>query len=381
MGIKNLFKLIKMESKDSIKDIDFNNIHMRKIAIDTSIVLYQYVVAIRSRGADLKTSNDMITSHIYGILSKAVGLIEKGILPIFVFDGKPPAIKQKILDNRKKLRNEAKKALETISDDEERIKMLKKSVVITRKQMEECKEVLRLMGLPVIEAPEEADSQCAYLSKKKLTYGVASEDMDLLTFGTPYLLRNFSVSKKKQIKEISLKKILEGFKMTMDQFIDLCILLGCDYTPTIKGIGTKKAFSFMKEYGSIEGIIEAINKKELKRYKIPENFNYQEARDYFKDCINCKVERNELNWSKPDLEKLSKYLSSFEFDDKKIKKYCKRISNFFTLYNKRRKKILEQKAGKKMLSKLYKVKENNDTLDNSTSPNNSFKIDLVRNEI
>lgn len=384
MGIKNLFKLIKTESKDSIKNIDFNNIHMRKIAIDTSIVLYQYVVAIRSRGADLKTSEGVVTSHIYGILSKAIGLIEKGVLPVFVFDGKPPAIKQNILDNRKKIRNEAKDALEELSDDEERIKMLKKSVVINHKQMEECKEVLRLIGLPVIEAPEEADSQCAYLSKKKLTYGVASEDMDLLTFGTPYLLRNFSVSKKKQMIEISLKKVLDGFKMTMNQFIDLCILLGCDYTPTIKGIGTKKAFSFIKEYKSIEGIIKEIQKKKLKRYKIPENFNYQEARDYFKSCVNCEVDRNDLNWNRPNLEKLSEYLTSFEFDDKKIKKYTKRISNFFTLYNKRRKKILEQKAGKRMLSKLYKVKNNNQKGGNKSqteSDNNSFKIGIVRNDI
>ena len=166
MGIKNLFKIIKTESKDSIKRIDFKNIHMRRIAIDTSIVLYQYVVAIRSRGADLETKDGRKTSHIYGILSKAIGLLEKGVLPIFVFDGKPPEIKRGTLDSRKEKRELARNQIEKIEDEAEKIKLLKRSVVVSGKEMNECKEILRSIGLPVIEADEEADSQCAYLSKK-----------------------------------------------------------------------------------------------------------------------------------------------------------------------------------------------------------------------
>ena len=377
MGIKNLFKLIKNESKDSIKKIDFNNIHMKRIAIDTSIVLYQYVVAIRSRGADLKTSDGKVTSHIYGILSKALGLVEKGILPVFVFDGKPPDLKRDILDSRKKVRDNAKNAIDNIENEEEKIKMLKRSVVINKVQMDECKELLRSLGLPVVEAPEEADSQCAFLTKKKLVYGVASEDMDLLTFGSKYLIRNFSISKKKEMIQISLEKVLEGFEMTMDQFIDLCILLGCDYVPTIGGIGTKKAFTFIKKYKSIEGIISYITNNNLNRYKIPENYNYKEARKYFKSCASCKVNKKDLQWNEPDLEKFKELLKSYEFAENKITKQSKRAMKYFKLYNKRRDKIMEQKAGKRMLSKLYKIKESNKS-NNSTKSNRSFKIGLVR---
>lgn len=373
MGIKNLFKIIKTESKDSIKKIDFKNIHMRRIAIDTSIVLYQYVVAIRSRGADLETKDGRKTSHIYGILSKAIGLLEKGVLPIFVFDGKPPEIKRGTLESRKEKRELARKEIEDIEDEAERIKLLKRSVVVSGKEMNECKDILRSIGLPVIEAEEEADSQCAYLSKKNLVYGVASEDMDLLTFGTKKLIRNFSISKSKQMIEISLEKMLEDFDMSMDQFIDLCILLGCDYTSTIKGIGTKKAFSFIKQYKSIDGIIRFIKDSKNKRYQIPEDFNYKTARKYFKSCVSCKVERKDLQWGKPDLDKLKELLNSYEFSEKKIAKQSKRVMNYYNLYHKRRKKIIEQKAGKRMMSKLYKVKSNS-----VSSENKSFKIGLVR---
>lgn len=373
MGIKNLFKIIKSESKDSIKKIDFKNIHMRRIAIDTSIVLYQYVVAIRSRGADLETKDGRKTSHIYGILSKAIGLVEKGVLPIFVFDGKPPELKRETLDSRKQKRELAKKDAEEIEDEAERIKLLKRSVVVSGKEMNECKEVLRSLGLPVIEAEEEADSQCAYLSKKKLVYGVASEDMDLLTFGTKKLLRNFSISKTKQIIEITLEKILEDFEMSMDQFIDLCILLGCDYSSTIRGIGTKKAFNFIKKYKSIEGILGFIKESKTKKYVVPDDFNYKAARKYFKSCVSCKVEKKDLQWEEPNLNKLKELLESYEFSEKKIEKQSKRISNYYKLYNKRRTKIIEQKAGKRMMSKLYKIKDKNNSSDN-----NSFKIGLVR---
>jgi flap endonuclease-1 len=54
------------------------------------------------------------------------------------------------------------------------------------------------MGVPVIEAPIEAEAQCAELVKMGLAFGTASEDMDSLTFGTHFLLRGFN-SKKEPI--------------------------------------------------------------------------------------------------------------------------------------------------------------------------------------
>lgn len=371
MGIKNLSKLIKAEAKDSIKEIHFNNIHMCKIAIDTSIILYQYVIAIRSRGSDLTTSDGRITSHIHGIVNKALGLVEKGVLPVFIFDGKPPELKKSKLDDRRKLRNDAEEALKDIDDDEKRIKLLKKSVVVTSKQMNECKDILKSMGIPVIDAPEEADSQAASLAKRKMVYGVASEDMDLLTFGTPFLLRNFSLSKKKKIMRYDLKKILEGFEMDMNQFIDLCILLGCDYLPTIGGIGPMRAFKFIKKYKSIEGLLSYIEENDLKKFKIPKDYDYLSARKYFQDCVNCKVKKKELKWKEPNYSELTKLLLSFDFSEKKINVYKKKLEKSFKLYKKRKQKITEQKAGKKMLAKMYNVKE-------KTESNDSFKVSVLK---
>jgi 5'-3' exonuclease len=94
-------------------------------------------------------------------------------------------------------------------------------------------------------------------------YAAGSEDMDTLTFNTPILYRHltFSEAKKEPISEINLKLALEGLEMEMSQFIDLCILLGCDYLEPIKGIGPKSALKLVREYGGLKGVLEHLREK------------------------------------------------------------------------------------------------------------------------
>lgn len=94
-------------------------------------------------------------------------------------------------------------------------------------------------------------------------YAAGSEDMDTLTFNTPILYRHltFSEAKKEPISEINLHLALEGLEMEMSQFIDLCILLGCDYLEPIKGIGPKSALKLVREYGGLKGVVEHLREK------------------------------------------------------------------------------------------------------------------------
>lgn len=87
--------------------------------------------------------------------------------------------------------------------------------------------------------------------------------MDTLTFNTPILYRHltFSEAKKEPISEINLQLALEGLEMEMSQFIDLCILLGCDYLEPIKGIGPKSALKLVREYGGLKGVVEHLREK------------------------------------------------------------------------------------------------------------------------
>jgi flap endonuclease-1 len=90
-----------------------------------------------------------------------------------------------------------------------------------------------------------------------LAFATATEDMDALTFGTKYLLRGFN-SKKEPICQIELAQVLEGFEMTHAEFVDLCILCGCDYTHTIGGMGPVTAYKMMREHGNIENVLKKV---------------------------------------------------------------------------------------------------------------------------
>ncbi len=131
----------------------------------------------------------------------------------------------------------------------------------------------------------QAEAQCAELQKKGKVYAVGTEDMDTLTFGSTVLLRHltFSEARKMPIKEFYLDKALEGMGITMDQFVDLCILLGCDYCDKIRGVGPKSAFKLIQEHGSIEKALEHLEKKQ----SAPENWLFKEARMLFKVRGKC----------------------------------------------------------------------------------------------
>ena len=104
MGIKNLMSVINNNAPNSITSITQQSLQNKKIAIDTSIILYQYITAIRSVGDDLKGPTGQSTSHIQAILSKTLYYLKCGIIPIHIIDGKPSELKMKILNDRSKIK-------------------------------------------------------------------------------------------------------------------------------------------------------------------------------------------------------------------------------------------------------------------------------------
>ena len=128
-----------------------------------------------------------------------------------------------------------KEAKET-GDQEDINRYTKRLVRVTKDHNEEVRRLLRLMGVPIVEAPSEAEAQCAELVKKGTVWATATEDMDALTFGSPRLLRHmtFAEARKMPIVEIELEEVLKGLDLNMTQFIDLCILVSSLTTTSTK---------------------------------------------------------------------------------------------------------------------------------------------------
>ncbi|XP_040266276.1 flap endonuclease 1 [Bufo bufo] len=329
MGIQGLAKLIADVAPGAIKENDIKSYFGRKVAVDASMCIYQFLIAVRQDGNMLQNEDGETTSHLMGMFYRTIRMVEHGIKPVYVFDGKPPQLKSGELAKRSERRAEAEKQLEAAQEagEVENIEKFNKRLVkVTKQHNDECKKLLSLMGIPHVDAPCEAEATCAALVKAGKVYAAATEDMDALTFGTPLLLRHLTTSeaKKLPIQEFHLNRILEDVGMTQDQFIDLCILLGSDYCETIRGIGPKRAIDLIRQHKSIEEIMDNID---LKKYPVPENWLHKEARQLFLEPEVIDVNGVELKWTDPEEEALVAFMcGEKQFSEDRIRNGAKKLT-------------------------------------------------------
>jgi flap endonuclease-1 len=339
--------------------------------------IYSFLIAVRSDGQQLMSDTGETTSHLMGMFYRTLRIVDNGIKPLYVFDGAPPKLKSGELAKRFQRKAEALEQHEEAKETgtaEEVERFSRRTVRVTREHNAECQRLLKLMGVPYLVAPTEAEAQCAVLARAGKVYAAASEDMDTLTFDSPVLLRHltFSEQRKEPIQEIHLDKVLEGLEMKREQFIDLCILLGCDYVDPIKGIGPSTALRLIREHKDLEGVVAHFNAGT--KYVVPEDWPYKDARTLFlePDVRSADDPLCDFKWEAPDVEGLIKFLveeKGFNEDRvksgaDKLKKNLKtaqqsRLEGFFkpVQRTKEEQEKLKRKAEEKVAEAKKKKKE------------------------
>lgn len=256
----------------NISAISLHNLKAKIIAIDAYNAIHQFLAIIRQRdGTPLKDAEGQVTSHLAGLLYRTANLIDFGIKPVYVFDGKPHPLKLETLKRRRIIRQEAKKewkvALEK-GDIKKARKKAQQTSTITPEVVVNSKILLDALGVPYIEAPGEGEAQASFMNEKGDVDAVCSQDFDCLLYGSPILLRNVTVTGKRKLpdkqrwidispEEIMLKNVLNIHNITREQLVEIAILIGTDFNCGVKGIGPKKALTLIKEYGGIENGITA----------------------------------------------------------------------------------------------------------------------------
>ena len=329
MGIKGLTQLIKLNAPDAIETTNLYKLSGKKVAIDASIFMYKMLINMRSSNGKYFTNKEgKIVSHINGIFYKTINYLSLNIEPIYVFDGKPPDNKQEVLDARNEKVVKSKLAIESTTNEELKKHLEKQTVRIKQEHVDDIKHLLRLMGVTYIQADGEAEAYASEMCRNGCVDYVVTEDMDSLTFGCPRMIRTCldkSVKRKDIISVIHLDKVLEGFKLTYQEFIDLCILCGCDYCKNIPRIGNKTAYSLVQKYRCIEELLTTIK-------IIPDSYeyNYQCSRKLFTqyhdtlDIESCKVT------STLDIDALSSYLiHDCSMSEKRVQNSLKKISHIY----------------------------------------------------
>ena len=332
MGIKNLYKFILQNNLE--KDLNPTDLKNKIVAIDITILLYQVVISTRSKcGADHLSPSGEISTHILGLFNKTVNLLKKRIIPVYIFDGKPPEIKRKTLEIRKEVRIRALQRLKNTTDEKERIKYLKRSVSINKKQLDECRQLLKIMGIPYVNAPQEADSQCSYLARSGMVDGVLTEDMDIFTFGSPVIYKNL-YSIKKSPKIIHLKDILNTTNLTYEEFIEWCCLLGSDYCKGIIDLNYDEILKVYQKFKNIDGVIEFCQSNSV---RCNESIDYIKAEDYFLNPQIKEVKNKDIIYKKCNMSTLEKFMvKRFGFSKSKLLKkfyYLKDRNKFIKIRN------------------------------------------------
>jgi len=299
------------------------------IAIDAFNTLYQFLATIRQiDGTPLMNKEGKITSHLSGLFYRTINLIENGIKPVYVFDGKAPEFKREERERREKIKEKYKEKLEIAKMEGERdLKKYAQALAkLNNEMVEESKELIKAMGLPVVQAPSEGEAEAAYLVKSNKVNLAASQDYDSLIFGAPFLVRNLNIVGKRKVANKNIyeeikpellerKKILEGLKINEDQLIVLSLLIGTDFNPGgIRGIGPKKALELVKKFGNNFDLL-------FKFVKWEENFSidWKEIFNFFK---NPPVIDYEIKFGKVEEDKIIEILvEKNDFSKERVIKY------------------------------------------------------------
>ena len=254
--------------------ITFDDLENRVIAIDAYNVLHQFLASIRQRdGTPLKDAKGEVTSHLSGLFQRTANLMEAGIKPVYSFDGKPHPLKVQTLEMRKQRKIQAEREYQIAlakGDLATARSKAQQTGRLTDSMIEETKELLTALGIPFVQAPAEGEAQACYIVQKNDAYAVASQDFDCLLVGSPILIRNLTSTGKRKVpskeaykkiyvKQIRLEENLEKLEITQKQLVDMAILIGTDFNQGIYGIGPKKSLKLIKEYETIEQVLETFD--------------------------------------------------------------------------------------------------------------------------
>jgi 5'-3' exonuclease len=347
MGIKNLNNLLRKKCPYVFEEIHISEYAFKKVAIDVSLFLCKFKAIC---------GDNWLTSFVNLVQC----LRKNDIHCVFIFDNGSPNEKSTEKEERIKSREKTEQRVLELSNAldnyyktgevepiliELHDKLIKTSVPVQRllskkrpqssinmdivkdkiekmknynikiskDDFEKTRELFDILKVPYYIAPLEAECMCADLCKRNIVDAVLTEDTDVLAYGSPVFLSKID-TKNDTCVRILHKTVLDSLSLTQEQFLDLCIMCGCDYNKNIPKVGCETSFKYITKYKSIDEIErnESIDITILNHKRTRELFiNYE--RHEIKNISYC---------GSPDFEELQKFIekNNININSEKLKK-------------------------------------------------------------
>jgi flap endonuclease-1 len=278
MGIQDISKFIKDNYSSVIEEVSLDIFAYKKVAVDISI----YMCGFKAIHGD---------DWLFPFVKMISVLREHNIHPIIVYDTSSPVEKlnekAKRSDNREKTANRIV-ALETairsydtdgtvdpiltelqkkningivnllgetklnMIDIRNTVDKMKRQVFsVTKADFDKTRELFTILKVPWINAEMEAETLCAQLCINGLVDAVLSDDTDVLAYGTPVFISKIDY-KTRTCRYIRYDNVLSEMGLTSEQFLDFCIMCGCDYNSRIPKVGPVNALKHIIKFGDID---------------------------------------------------------------------------------------------------------------------------------
>jgi len=298
VGVKNWGDVIPWKWESS------SEIAPGTIAIDVPNYLSRRISVIKQ---DSGQGGRLPLTHVGLFVSIVKVTLSNHVLPVFVFDGPPETRKRNPNPELIQRASEVYKKFQQDGDpyDEELASELWKSPALRMYfAAEHMRDLGRVVGVPVLTAPSEAEMFAAVLCRDGVVNTVVSNDADALLFGSPHVTKQMQLSNGK-ILRTTLSEFEENLQLDVELLRDLAIVCGCDFHKEgVKGIGPRRGSVLLQKHGGLEGLLKA------RGFVASERVDYIEAREVFDEASYLSAEKMEFKLNPPLIPKVLRTLEA-----------------------------------------------------------------------
>ncbi len=269
------------------QELPWDALSGRTLAVDGYNAVYQFLATLRQRDGQLFSDPEgRVTSHLMGVFYRTTSLLREGVLPVWVFDGKPPerkagTIRQRIAA-KEKAEEQWQEAL-AAGDLETARRRAAQTSRLTRPMVDELRQLLQALGVPFVQAPGEGEAQAAVMAARGTVWATGSEDYDTLLFGSPRLVRGLAARGRggatPGAQLIDRTELLSGLGISEEELILLGIVMGTDFNDGVRGYGPKKSLKLVQEHLGFRATVDKVGLDLKEAEEVAEIFRHPPAVD------------------------------------------------------------------------------------------------------